>query len=355
MKRSKFILFLLFCSFSAIGQSVHLCEGNTQHRFSVVPSNSANTFSWDFVNDTTALFIGDTDKLFVFVEFQKSGVYQLRFSETNPQGCVGEVEMDIVVHPIPIPSFSYDALCVDIPIYFENTSTHNSTISTLEWNVNGTLDTNFHQEIIFNNPGLYPLSLYVEDEWGCEGTYSEIAQINSNPTASFYYEPLEPSTLDPFIHFKNFSTPNVQTFWSFGDGNTSNEWEPFHDYDEPKWFDVNLVIKDLNGCKDSVTNSLFIKSDLLFHVPDVFTPNGDIKNDVFGPSGYEMDRWQSYQLKIYTRWGELIFETNDVDTFWEGQTFSGIDAITDTYLWSIRVQSETGKQTHHTGTVTLLK
>ena len=47
---------------------------------------------------------------------------------------------------------------------------------------------------------------------GCEGTYSEIVQINSNPTASFYYEPLEPSTLDPFIQFKNFSTPNVQTF-----------------------------------------------------------------------------------------------------------------------------------------------
>ena len=53
--------------------------------------------------------------------------------------------------------------------------------------------------------------------------------------------------------------------------------------------------------------------------------------------------------------GELIFESTDVDQLWDGKTKTGLNAPIDNYVWSIRIYDQLGKQTHHMGTVSLLR
>ncbi len=240
-------------------------------------------------------------------------------------------------------------------IQFVNTSLVSSNVQELLWSVANSQDTSFHIEHTFYQEGSYPISLYILDEWGCENTYAQQIQINELPEADFYYTPTEVSILEPEAQFVNLSTPNTSPAWSFGDEESSNLWEPVHSYHASGWYDVNLFIKDENGCQDSISKPLFVKNELVFYVPDAFTPNGDNVNDQFGPVGFSLERIQSYQIQVYSQWGEVIFESTDINFLWDGKLPSGIDAPIDTYVWSIRMEDEMGKRTHHTGSVTLSK
>lgn len=334
---------------------IHLCEGDSLQEYWVVPSDSANTMYWEFILGAGAQFVDEQNTTETRISFPVAGTYVLQFSETNQYGCVGAVLIDIVVHSLPSPSFSYSPLCEGQLVHFENTSTAEGTIHRTQWNIGGYVDTSFHSDFVFYEQGSYPLSLYVEDEWGCANSYSEVVQVSPLPQTDFYFTPSEPSTLHPEVQFENLSTGGTLYDWSFGDDNFSVEESPFHVYDRAGWYDVQLLVEDVNGCKDSIQKPLLVKSDLLFYVPDAFTPNSDGDNDMFGPEGFQLDRWQSYHLKIWSQWGEMIFESTEVNYFWDGKMKSGLMAPNDTYVWSIRINDELGKQTHHTGTVTLVR
>ena len=142
----------------------------------------------------------------------------MKFSETNQYGCVGAVTLDIVVHPLPTPAFFYQNACLGIPVYIQNNSVANS-IEVLEWTVNGRVDTAYHLIETFNQEGFHPVSLYIEDEWGCSATYTEMVNVYSNPNANFYFTKDPISTLNPEVQFINLSTSNTQTYWGFGDDN----------------------------------------------------------------------------------------------------------------------------------------
>lgn len=90
-------------------------------------------------------------------------------------------------------------------------------------------------------------------------------------------------------------------------------------------------------------------------MPTSFTPNGDGLNDVFSLRGYEVEKIQEFTLEITNRWGEVIFSNDDIKQGWDGRNFQGNEAMTGTYLWSIRLKDELGKQTRQIGEVTLLR
>ena len=348
------MIFLLSYA-GTMGQSIHLCEGDSLQEYWVIPSDVANAMQWDFIVGNGAQFVGAQNTHQTIIDFPVAGTYVLQFSENNQYGCVGAVILDIVVHSLPAPSFSYETICVGQPISFQNTTTASSALELIQWELNGLTDTSYNISSTFLQEGLYPISLYVEDEWGCASTYSEVIEVHSNPESDFYFTPSEPSTTDPLVQFINLSTPNTQASWSFGNSTFSSEWSPVHTFENAGWYDVELKVEDNNGCRDSIQKPLLVKSDLLFYVPDAFTPNSDGENDLFGPEGFQMDKWQYYHLKVWSQWGELIFESTDLNQLWDGKTKSGLNAPIDNYVWSIRINDELGKQTHHTGTVNLLR
>ena len=338
-----------------MGQTIHLCEGDSLQEYWVIPSDSTSSMQWNFVFGEGAQFVGSQNNTKTIIDFPVAGTYVLQFSETNPNGCLGEVNLDIVVHSLPSPSFSYEKLCVGQPINFKNTTESSSKLKYVQWEINGLVDTTYDLSRTFLNDGLYPISLSVEDEWGCTSTYSEVLEINPNPKSDFYFTPSNPSTTDPLVKFINLSTPNTQASWDFGNNIFSNNWSPDYTYENAGWYDVLLKVEDDNSCQDSIQKSILIKSDLLFYVPDAFTPNNDNSNDVFGPKGFQLERLQFFSLKVWNQLGELIFESENINQLWDGKTKSNLDAPIDTYLWSIRIIDELGKKTHHTGAVNLLR
>jgi len=70
-----------------------------------------------------------------------------------------------------------------------------------------------------------------------------------------------------------------------------------------------------------VTNTICVDIDScnLYHLPNVFTPNGDGSNDIFGPFPY--DFVESVKMIIYNRWGEIVFKTDNPDINWDGKNY----------------------------------
>ena len=99
---------------------------------------------------------------------------------------------------------------------------------------------------------------------------------------------------------------------------------------------VELYVENQNGCRDSTYGLQFVEADYSFYMPNSFTPNGDGINDYFFPIANKVDV-STFTFKIFNRWGEIVYSSNDVNERWDG-TFKGQDVIEDTYLWIINVK-----------------
>jgi gliding motility-associated-like protein len=96
------------------------------------------------------------------------------------------------------------------------------------------------------------------------------------------------------------------------------------------------------------------------YVPNVFTPdNGDNLNGIWRPVGLGIytlveNQLASYRLEIYNRWGQRVFETEDLQQGWDG-TFNGRNALEGVYVYRISAQGLDGKVINKKGTLTLLR
>lgn len=97
---------------------------------------------------------------------------------------------------------------------------------------------------------------------------------------------------------------------------------------------------DSNGCKgkDKITVLASLGNNT-FNLPNAFTPNGDGKNDCFGLKGFGSS--QKIYFIIYNRWGEKVFETNDINTCWNGQ-YKGHPVESGNYVYYITAKTNCG-------------
>ena len=114
------------------------------------------------------------------------------------------------------------------------------------------------------------------------------------------------------VEFYNESLGNGLTYlWNFDDGDSTNEMEIFHVYEQEGTYNVMLRIKDTLGCTDSSFVEVVIP---VLELPNIFTPNNDGHNDI-----YRINRLRPLSnLKIYNRWGKLVYETLDYQNDWDG-------------------------------------
>ncbi len=98
----------------------------------------------------------------------------------------------------------------------------------------------------------------------------------------------------------------------------------------------SVVVTDANGCKASDEIEIYYDCPITLFVPNVFTPNGDGLNDVFAAYGQYIEE---YELLIFNRWGNLLFETNNILDSWDGK-HKGTDSPSGTYFYTISYYDE---------------
>lgn len=127
----------------------------------------------------------------------------------------------------------------------------------------------------------------------------------------------------------NSSSSSISWQWDFGDSSgTSTDQFPNYEYSDTGKYTVTLIVTNADGCSDTISGLIIIRPQTTFFLPDAFSPNGDGYNDVFYAYGIEITE---FEMKIYDRWGELIFETKDIRQGWDGK-IKGDKAQADVYV-----------------------
>jgi gliding motility-associated-like protein len=276
--------------------------------------------------------------------------------------------IEIVVMPEPGNSFVSNKVegCPPLPITFSEMTADED--QTYLWNFG---DNGFgyvkNPTHTYKDGGQYSVTLTVRSEFGCENTVTIPNMINifPSPYADFYTDNDFVSVLDPEVQFFNVSELADSSFWFFGDGDSSLFVNPSHNFDNVGEYEIRLIVESQNGCKDTAAKIINVRDEFTFYAPTAFTPNGDGENDFFMIFGNGIDP-NEFDLIIYNRWGELIYETEiydldrPIEAAWDGtyqgNHFKGDELLQNgVYYWYCKFKDYTGIWHEEEGTVSLIR
>lgn len=194
-------------------------------------------------------------------------------------------------------------------------------------------------------------TVVVQDMMGCKDTNKVNVVSYDIPKVVFDFA-ITPACEGLFVEFKNKTTNASSYQWQFGDGTLSSAENPSHLFVYNQPMKVTLTATNQFRCSSSFGTNDDVKSFtdyFKFSIPNVFTPNGDDKNEWFElPITYKLQECMS--LNIYNRWGELVFTSRYPNHSWDGRTFAGEDIPAGVYFYVFNINGLTFK-----GAITLLR
>lgn len=212
---------------------------------------------------------------------------------------------------------------------------------------------------IFNSVGLYSVELIATNEFGCTDTMfaEDLIEITANPEANFSYSPSSPNSNTEEIIFSDLSSGNICCWeWEFNDVLWSTEENPvlYNDSEIVGNNTVNLLVTDYNGCIDTITRTIVFTDEISIYAPNTFTPDGNEFNQYWRIYATGIKE-SSFEVIVYNRWGEKIWESRDINIPWDG-TYKGALVNDGTYPWTIKVkQSNSDNVVIHNGHVNILR
>ena len=173
------------------------------------------------------------------------------------------------------------------------------------------------------------------------------------PSAKFSADRSIVSNAQPTVNFSNSSVGGDNYLWDFGDGASSSETNPSHNYIGTGFHKVILAVSNQYDCKDTISTKVMVEFSHIF-APTAFSPNSPDETDRVFRLFAEGILEQGYQLTVLSRWNDLVFEVKGEIKGWDGRMKNGKWAPSGTYLWVVNFTDFLGRKHRQTGTVTLL-
>ncbi len=262
----------------------------------------------------------------------------------------------ITVLPQPPVNFTSDVVegCEPLTVKF-NESSPESGQSYL-WDFGGDFSYSKNPEHTFENDGTFDITLTVTSKFGCINTftYENMLTVYPLPEASFTPAQDTAIILKPIIYFDNYSINASHYYWDFDDGSTSIAKNPMHTYLNTGTYYVRLIAESNFTCRDTAYSYVHIKEHYTFYIPSAFSPNNDEINDIFITSGTGIEPG-NFSMLIYNRFGEKIFETDDINLGWDGKDMNNVLCKNEVYTWIIIYKDLFGGTHKESGSVTLIR
>jgi gliding motility-associated-like protein len=327
------------------------------NRSTVTPGGKAFTdssFVWDFGDGSPLVYAGTGP---ITRAYAQPGTYNVKLYLVDPEYCNSPDSLvtQVFVNPLVDARFETPpAGCAPYTAIFTNTSLAGRTF---EWNFgDGSAPSNeVNPTHVYNDPGVYSIHLTAIDSGTCniiDDTTISIT-VSNKPTSEFSHTPIVPVQNKPTI-FTNLSTGGVLYKWVFGDGDSTvknTKDTTLHQYNQTGTYNACLITYNQFGCTDTACHEVRAEILPLIDVPNAFTPGKFGRNSVIKVEGFGIEKmiW-----KIYNRWGQVVFETNDRRGAWDG-TFNGQPQPMDVYQYTLDVQFVDGTKTRRTGDITLIR
>lgn len=342
----------------------NICAG------SIVPFTNTSTidspdnilsFVWDFA-DGNPVYNNPS----ILHSYPNVGSYPVKLTVVSNFGCADSVTKMVTVNPNPVVNFAATdtAGCFPFCIAFQDMSTilAPATLAQWSWNLgdsSGIVSSQTFDHCYANashlSPVQYSVTLTVTSDSGCVTTLTKNNYITvyPKPYAAFTVTPQETNFVDPVIAVNNQSEGGSMYEWTWGDEAADSVFAPLpHTYSDTGTYTINLITTNQYGCEDDTLQTVIIKPTFTLYIPNAFSPNDDGVNDVFSVTAMFITE---FSMLIYDRWGNRIYETNDITKPWDGKTTNEAEyALQDTYVYVIYARDFKKDKHYYRGIVTLV-
>lgn len=209
---------------------------------------------------------------------------------------------------------------------------------------------------IFDFAGSSHVLNVVEQENACDFDTLILIPSYSAISAGFSINPNEECVAfdDMPVSFIDLSQNALTGMWDFGNGDI----EPYLPGSNPEVsyptageYDIMLVVQNEGDCPDTAWSSICILPPTPIFIPDIFSPNGDMLNDILYVRGSGII---DMTFMVYDRWGEQVFKSHHVDNGWDGK-HRGRDMPGGVYVYHLSASLNNGERTEIKGDVTLVR
>jgi len=212
----------------------------------------------------------------------------------------------------------------------------------------------------FFDAGNYPSKLWFTSIFGCSVVQNiDTVIVHPKPQAEII---CSPSTLDLLSLTSHIGLRNQQylttTYWTITeqvDTLTTKTFYPFyHTFDEkPTNYLVTCMLTSPHACINKIQQQITVKEVSEVYVPNTFTPDGDNFNEGF-KIGYFNIKETGFEVLIFNRWGELVYESTDRDFIWNGY-YQGVLVKQDVYIYKIKYHNYMGNSKDLFGHINVLR
>ena len=296
---------------AGIDQVAHVCNGDSLLELNALmnPLIVPSTTAWEISSvDLVSVFDGSTSQL--ALNGLGFGVFDLNFIVEAQTNCINDTAiLQLQITEIPEVDFSADIFegCAPLEVSFYTTEMNNGSLEFL-WNFgDGSIDSiEAPLPHVYITEGVYGSSLTIVADGLCAGTqdYPAFITVHPNPFAAFEASNTKVYSDQALITFENQSIGHVNSYWDFGDGTSTTDHSTMHQY-EPgvaDSYNVTLIVTSNQGCVDSTLVNIQVLDQLIYFIPNAFTPDGNAHNNEFSPvmtTGFIPD---SYRFTVYNRW-----------------------------------------------------
>ncbi len=269
-------------------------------------SIGGESFIWDLGDGTTT-----TQPDSIIHTYEKPGVYNIVLTAIDENTCLKE-DFDygtITVYEVDFAVIDSVSLC-----FGEGKPLSASGGVTYMWSPAEGLSSTSGPNPIASPDTTSTYNVFITDQNGC--TYEDSVKVDVVPEIALDFQVIRDFNCESVhgLMVENSSTGVEEILWDFGDGTTSTETNPVHVYADSGAYEINVVATS-QQCVENRTVPIHF-ADLF--VPNVFTPNRDGRNDFF-----EILYDEPLQLKIFNRWGNELFSSENYQNDWNGADLAG--------------------------------
>jgi gliding motility-associated-like protein len=298
-----------------------------------------SSYNWNFGDGGTSTVATPTHV------YLAAGTYTVKLTVIDSNGCTGVFSSPVVVT-------NYSGTKKDTGICFGQgvvLSVYDGAVSYTWSPPNGLSSTNTSSTTA-SPASTTTYIVNVNTGNGCIFKDTFVVTVSPATVANFFFTPTFPIP-NTAIKFTSTGSNASSYTWDFGDGTYGYEANPSHLYKKTGSYRVCLIVKNGKECIDSLCKTVEADVKTAIAIPTAFSPNGDGVNDILYVRGGAV---QSFILRIFNRWGQLVFETNDFSKGWDG-TFKGQPQDMDIFAYVLTASFIDGSTRQHTGNISLLR
>ena len=320
------------------------------------------SYTWDFGDGSSSSALEDPT-----YSYGTWGEYDVKLTAVNnTTGCIDSITKPVeILPPNPIPSFTVNASgCRPLTVQFTDNSKY---VDQYKWNFgDGSVSTAKDPVHTYFELGTFDVTLTAIGFGGDVDflTRTQAVRVFRKAEAFFTVNPSSIPNIDTPVDMLNLSQFATEYEWRFGDGTFSNDREPTYYYTKPGSYDITLIANNVENCPDTMilAGAVTVGEGGFVVFPNAFSPNpdepgdeyyipNDISNDIFRPDFYKV---KSFKMEVFTRWGERIFQSIDINKGWNGW-HNGKVCQQEVYVYTAEVEFEDGRIKKYVGDITLLR